>query len=80
VSAPCTQKHRVACFDGTTWTASRKAVHFDRAADACPAGAHFDVPWNGWENARLRAAAGPADDVWLAYATDSTGWHKISSY
>jgi len=71
VSAPCTQKHRVACFDGTSWSASRKAVRFDHAADACPAGSSFEVPWNGWENGRLVAAG--HGDVWLAYATDSSG-------
>jgi hypothetical protein len=79
VSAPCTQKHRVACFDGTSWSASRKAVRFDRAADACAASASsFDVPWNGWENGRLLTAAGGG--VWLAYAGTAGDWHKISSH
>jgi hypothetical protein len=77
VSAPCAQKHRVACFDATTgaWTASRKAVRFDRAADACPTGSSFDVPWNGWENGRLLAASG--GDVWLAYTSTGGTWHPV---
>lgn len=73
VSSPCTQLRRAACYDGTGWRVTRQVVRFSRAATACAvAGAHFDVPWNGWEDGRLLAAGG--GDVWVAYAGDASGW------
>ena len=72
-ASSCREKRRAACFDGTSWSVTRKAVRFAQAHDACAnAGAGFDVPWNGWENGRLLHAGG--GDVWVACSDPGSGW------
>lgn len=68
----CRTKRVAACVssDGATWSVTRKAVRWDRAARECASawpGSRFAAPPNGLRNAQLAAAArsSPSAEVWV---------------
>lgn len=69
----CTDRRAVACSNGTAWRIAAPARFVDGAAICARTypGFRFATPHNGFENARLRTAAGRLD-VWVNYA-DTTG-------
>lgn len=69
----CAQTHRVACLADGAWVVGAPSAWPDAAASCAAAGGAFAVPWNGFENARLRDAAGDAV-VWLAYSGAGGIW------
>ena len=80
VALDCARSLPVACrtIDGG-WAVSATAVAWADGDSACRADGHpaAAVPANGWENELLRraVAAGPGDEVWLAYGrTDEGDW------
>jgi hypothetical protein len=67
---------RYTCFDGANWSVTSRSGRWSEGAAACAAegkGA-FSVPWNGYENERLKDAKGSAGAVWLNYHAASGGW------
>jgi hypothetical protein len=74
----CAAPRRVACRTTVgAWEVSPAAVAWAAGDVACQAAGHAgaDVPSNGWDNGRLRAAAEAAgvSEVWLAYGQDAAG-------
>ncbi len=74
----CGERHRFACVDGQLdWHVTSKAGRWDQGARICARefpGTSYGVPANGYRNARLAAAKGGSDAVWLAYAKVGGGW------
>lgn len=74
----CRAHLRYACVDAAgAWlvTASRgRSVSAEKACARAFPGSRPGVPANGWENALLRAAAGPGASVWLAYRQVDGVW------
>jgi hypothetical protein len=65
---PCSTYHRAVCRSAAGLTLTPKRVRYDRARAACrKAGASFDLPRTGYENASIRAAATGLRGVWLRY-------------
>jgi hypothetical protein len=68
LTQPCQDPHLAACRSAGGWSTTQHAVPYNRAISACRAsGASFDIPRTGYENSRLRQAAG-SSAVWLRYA------------
>jgi hypothetical protein len=74
----CTTPRPVACRTAAGgWTVTPRPVPWSAGNEACATAGHAraDVPFNGWDNGLLRAAAvrAGAEEVWLAYGEDATG-------
>ncbi len=65
-----------ACFDGTDWAVTSTADRFSNGQSVCQAEGlgSFSVPWNGYENERLKAVRGDAGEVWLNYKAAGGRW------
>jgi hypothetical protein len=79
ISTPCALTARAfACLNGKTWSVTRARGFFRDGAKLCASEklGRFSVPWNGWENERLKAAKAKAlaKDVWLNYDRTSSAW------
>lgn len=66
-----------ACYDGTDWAVTARKGRFVKGEQACihEGLGEFSVPWNGYENERLKEAK-PAGvtDVWVNYSTIDGRW------
>lgn len=70
-------KQRFACFDGTQWAVTKAKGAWSRGDRTCKAEGlgSFSVPWNGYENERLKEAKGASPGaVWLRYRSSHGDW------
>jgi phosphatidylinositol-specific phospholipase C-like protein len=75
-ATPCVGSRPFVCHDGNTWSVTDHLGTFTDGPDACAAEQRgtFAVPWNGFENERLKEAKGTAEDVWLNYRAEGSRW------
>jgi hypothetical protein len=74
--AGCGGSRHFACVDAAgMWQVTAATGPFANGANACPAGARFSVPANGYRNQLIvEAKASGADEVWVNYREAGGAW------
>jgi hypothetical protein len=68
VTRPCSVVRKAACRIGGQWKITGRTYTQGAAKQACrQRGGALGLPRTGYDNARLRVAAGPSVEAWLGY-------------